>query len=149
MKMGRQTISKLLSGLLGNLSEVSVSELKKEYGQYLMPDEEVQNGFKLVRDAYLITNERLIMIDHQGVTGKKTRVASIPLNSIVEVTMETAGTGFDDSELTVHYIASPYHKANNVALASYKLEFGKKFNLQPLYVAFVTLAHQNHQRLNG
>ncbi|WP_058302732.1 PH domain-containing protein [Gorillibacterium timonense] len=142
-------MSKLLNGLLGNFSEVSVQELKQQYGIYLMPQEEVQNGFKLVRDAFIITSERLILIDHQGVTGKKTRVASIPLNSIMEVTMETAGTGFDDSEMTIHYINSPYYKANNVSMASYKFEFGKKFNLQPLYVAFVTLAHQNHSRLNG
>lgn len=142
-------MAKLLSGLLGNLSEVSVPELVKEYGQYLMPGEEIENGFKLVRDVYLITNERLVMIDHQGVTGKKTRVASIALKSIVEVTMETAGTGFEDSELTIHYIASPYYKTNNPSVASYKFEFGKKFNLQPLYVALVTLAHQNHERLNS
>lgn len=40
--------------------------------------------------------------------------------------METAGTGFDDSEIVIHYITSPYHRANNVHTASYKFEFGKK-----------------------
>lgn len=39
--------------------------------------------------------------------------------------METAGTGFDDSELTISYIKSPYYKSNNVELATYKFEFGK------------------------
>ncbi|WP_231506327.1 PH domain-containing protein [Paenibacillus sp. UNC451MF] len=106
-------------------------------------------GFKLVRDTFIVTDERLIFIDHQGVTGKKTRVASIHLDSIYEVTMETAGTGFDDSELTIHYITSPIYKATNVHVASYKFEFGKKFNLQPFYVAMVTIAHQNHKRLNA
>lgn len=139
----------LLSGLLGNYSEVSAQELTHQYGCYLMAGETVQNGFKLIRDTFIITDERLILIDHQGVTGKKTRVASIHLDSIYEVTMETAGTGFDDSELTIHYITSPYYRTTNVHVAAYKFEFGKKFNLQPLYVALVTLAHQNHKRLNA
>jgi len=142
-------MANLLSGLFGNYSEMSVQELKSQYGMYLMPEEEVQMGFRLVRDTFIITNERIVLIDHQGVTGKKTRVASIDLDAIFEVTMETAGTGFDDSELTIHYIASPYYKANNIQIASYKFEFGKKFNLQPLYVALLTLAHRNKKRING
>jgi hypothetical protein len=133
---------------LGNYSEVSVQELTQQYGGYLMPQEKIQMGFKLIRDTFMVTDERLIFIDHQGVTGKKTRIASIQLDSIYEVTMETGGTGFDDSELTIHYITSPFYKSNNVQVSSYKFEFGKKFNLQPFYVALITLAHQNHKRLN-
>jgi hypothetical protein len=141
-------LANLLSGLFGNYSEVSVQELTQQYGGYLMPQEKIQMGFKLIRDTFMVTDERLIFIDHQGVTGKKTRIASIQLDSIYEVTMETGGTGFDDSELTIHYITSPFYKSNNVQVSSYKFEFGKKFNLQPFYVALITLAHQNHKRLN-
>lgn len=138
----------LFNGLLGNYSEVSLEELQSQYGQYLMEIENIQSGFKLVRDTFIITNERIILIDHQGVTGKKTRVLSIHLDAIYDVTMETAGS-FDDSEVTIHYIASPYYKANNVQTATYKFEFGKKFNVQPIYLAFLTLAHENNKRLNG
>jgi hypothetical protein len=139
----------LLGGLLGNFSEVSIEDLKKQYGMYLMENEQIRTGFKLVRDSFLLTDERIILVDHQGVTGKKTRVASIELDSIFEVTMETAGTGFDDSELTIHYITSPYYKANDAKTAAYKFEFGKKFNLQPIYVALLTIASQNKKKLNG
>ncbi|KIL35087.1 hypothetical protein SD71_15665 [Cohnella kolymensis] len=142
-------MANIFSGLFGNYSEVSIPDLMKQYQGYLMPDEKIHMGFKLVRDTFIVTDERLIFIDHQGVTGKKTRVASISLDSIYEVTMETGGTGFDDSELTIHYITSPYHKSTDPRVASYKFEFGKKFNLQPFYVALVTLAHQNHKRLNA
>ncbi|AJY73711.1 hypothetical protein VN24_02530 [Paenibacillus beijingensis] len=142
-------MANLFGGLFGNYSEVTAEELKQQYGGYLMPDEKIQMGFKLVRDTFILTEERLILIDHQGVTGKKTRVASIHLDSIYEVTMETGGTGFDDSELTIHYITSPYYKANNVQVAAYKFEFGKKFNLQPLYSALISLAHHNRKRING
>ncbi|TJY43994.1 PH domain-containing protein [Cohnella pontilimi] len=141
-------MANLFSGVFGNYSEVSVQELTNHYGIYLMPQEKIRMGFKLIRDTFIITDERMIFIDHQGVTGKKTRVASIHLDSIYDVTMETAGTGFDDSELTIHYITSPYYKSTNLQVASYKFEFGKKFHLQPLYVALVSLAHENHKRLN-
>ncbi|GGH23483.1 PH domain-containing protein [Paenibacillus segetis] len=139
----------LISGLLGNYSEVSIPELKSQYGAYLMPQEQIHMGFKLIRDAFIITNDRLILIDHQGVTGKKTRVASIHLNSIYEVSMETGGTGFDDCEVTIHYITSPYHKSNNLQTAVYKFEFGKKFNVQPLYTALLSIADENLLRLNS
>jgi len=139
----------LLGGLFGNYSEVSPGELQKQYGAYLMPGETIQTGFRLIRDTFILTDKRLVLFDHQGVTGKKTRVVSIDLDSIYDVTMETAGTGFDDSELTIHYITSPYYRANNVQTASYKFEFGKKFNIQPFYVALLTLAYENKQRING
>lgn len=142
-------MANLLSGLFGNYSDVTVEDLKSKYGMYLMPEEQIQMGFKLVRDTFIVTDERLILVDHQGVTGSKTRVGSIHLDSIYEVSMETGGTGFDDSQMTIHYIKSPYFKSNNVQVDSYKFEFGKKFNLQPLYVALLTLAHQNHKRING
>ncbi|MCJ8010780.1 PH domain-containing protein [Paenibacillus sp. KQZ6P-2] len=139
----------LLNGLLGNYSEVSVQELHNQYGSFLMPQEKIQMGFKLVRDTFIFTDDRLILIDHQGVTGKKTRVASIHLDSIYEVTMETAGTGFEDSELTIHYISSPYYKSNNVQTSTYTFEFGKRFNVKPIYVALVSIAQQNNKKLNS
>ncbi|WP_262495703.1 PH domain-containing protein [Paenibacillus sp. B2(2019)] len=54
----------VLGGLLGNYSEVTIPELKSQYGAYLMPQEEIQMGFKLIRDAFIITDDRLILIDH-------------------------------------------------------------------------------------
>jgi len=139
----------LLGGLFNNFSEESLPELTKQYGAYLMPEETIQTGLKLVRDSMIITNERLILIDHQGVTGTKSKVSSIHLNSIFEVTLETAGIGFDDSEITIHYITSPYHRSNNVQTAVHKFEISKKSNVQAIYVALVTVAHQNSVRINS
>ncbi|WNR47118.1 PH domain-containing protein [Paenibacillus roseipurpureus] len=139
----------IFSGLLGNLSEVSVEELSAQYGSYLMSNETITTGFKLVRDTFVVTDERIIIIDHQGVTGKKTKVSTIDLDSIYEVSMETGGTGFDDSELTIHYITSPYYRANTISTATYRFEFKKKFNIQSFYVALQTAATQNRKRING
>lgn len=38
---------------------------------------------------------------------------------------------------------------NNITCASHKLEFPKKFNVQPLYKLLQELAYENHERLNG
>lgn len=137
-----------MDGLLGNYSEVTIDELENQYGAYLMLDEQIQMGFKLVRDTFIFTDKRLILLDHQGVTGKKTRILSISIDAIFDVTMETSGTAFDDSELTVHYMTSPYYRANNVETTTYTFEFGKKFNVQPIYVALTTLAHENRTKIN-
>lgn len=137
-----------LNRLLGNFSDVPLPQLREKYKGFLMPDEEIELGFSLVRDTCLITTERLIFFDHQGVTGRKTRVLSIPLAAIFAVTMETAGIGFDDSSLTIKYIDSPYYRAAAPVMATYTFEFAKNFNVQAVYVTFMSIAHYNQKRLN-
>ena len=139
----------LIQGLLNNYSEVSPEQLQEEYGMYLMSGETITVGFKLIRDALIFTDKRLIMTDKQGATGNKMKVESINLFSIVDVSMETAGFGFDDSELTFTYIKTPHLKAHEVVYASRKLEFPKKYNVQPLYKLLQELAFNNCLRLNN
>ena len=136
-------------GLAGNYSEVPVEQLHQEYGMYLMDNESIQVGFKLVRDSLIFTDKRIIFTDKQGATGTKMRVESINLFSVVDVTMETAGFGFDDSELTFTYIKTANLTAHDVQYVSHKLEFPKKFNVQPLYKMLQELAYSNCLRLNG
>lgn len=139
----------LLQGALGNYSEVPIEELEKEYSPYLMDGEKITMGFKLIRDALIFTDKRIIMTDRQGATGTKMRVTSINLTSIVNVTMETSGFGFDDSELTFTYISSPELKGHHVEYSSHKLEFPKKFNVQNLYKILQQLAYENYLRINN
>lgn len=139
----------VLQGVLGNYSEQSAEEMTNEYGQYLMDGETITMGFKLVRDALIFTDKRIILTDKQGATGTKMRVVSINLYSIVDVTMETSGFGFDDSELTFTYINSPELKGHHVTYASHKLEFPKKYNVQALYKVLQELAYENCLRING
>ena len=142
------TGSSILQGVLNNYSEFSTEEMQKEYGMYLMDGEIITAGFKLVRDALIFTDKRIIFTDKQGVTGTKMRVESINLFSVVDVTMETAGFGFDDSELTFTYIKTAHLKAHEVHYVSHKLEFPKKYNVQPLYKLLQELAYNNCLRLN-
>lgn len=136
-------------GLLGNLSEVSTDSLTQEFGAYLMNGEVIQTGFKLIRDAVIITDRRILSFDKQGATGQKMRVHSIYLDSIYYVTAETAGFGLDDSELTISYIVNPYLKAHSVEYAHQKYEFPKKYNIQSLYKMLQELAYENYTRLNA
>lgn len=138
----------ILQGVLGNYKEYDIDSAKKEYGHYLMENEKIEIAFKLVRDAMIITDKRLILSDKQGLTGSKERIKSIFLSSIYAVTMETAGAGLDDSEITISYFLTPYLKARDPQYDNYKMEFPKKFNVRDLYIYFLELAHQNYVNLN-
>jgi hypothetical protein len=138
----------IIQGVLGNLSEVLPEQLAKEYSGYLMDDEAITMGFKLVRDAVIFTDKRILFFDKQGATGVKSRVKSINLETIFSVTAETAGFGIDDSEIEISYISSPHLKSNNITVDSIKLEFPKKYAIQPLYKMLQELAYQNFKNLN-
>ena len=91
----------LISGLLGNAGTVEPEKLNEEYRQLLTDDEKIEAGFKLVRDIFIFTNTRLILIDKQGVTGKKTTYFSIGYKSISRFSVETAGPFELDAELKI------------------------------------------------
>ena len=60
-----------------------------------MENEEIEIGFKLVRDALIFTNKRIILTDQIEATGVRMRIESINLYSVVAISMETAGLNFD------------------------------------------------------
>ncbi len=55
----------------------------------------------LVRDLIVFTEKRLILVDKQGVTGKKTSYKSIPYHSISRFTVESSGHFDLDAELKI------------------------------------------------
>ncbi len=61
----------------------------------------VEHAYKLIRDLIVFTNRRLILVDKQGVTGKKTEYHSIPYKSITQYSIETAGHFDLDAELKI------------------------------------------------
>lgn len=138
----------LVQGALGNYSEKTPEQLTEEYGQYLFDGEEVTMGYQLIRDALVFTNHRAIFIDKQGATGSKTAFHSIHLDSIIEVDLETAGTGLDDSEITITYLTNVNQKSNNETHASHKFEFPKKTDILPLYRYLGTISISNRERIN-
>jgi hypothetical protein len=91
----------LLDGLLGNASEIDIEEVREELAPIIGDSESIQQVFKVVRDMYVFTNKRLILIDKQGLTGKKVDYHSIPYRAITQFKVETAGHFDLDAELKV------------------------------------------------
>jgi len=81
----------LFSALMGNAGVVSQDELQRDYGKLLTEGEAIDLGFKLIRDTFIFTNKRLILIDKQGLTGSKTEYLSINYKQISRFSIETAG----------------------------------------------------------
>ena len=55
----------MLSGLFGNASAVNAENLANELGPILIDGEQIDQAFRLVRDLYVFTNKRLILVDKQ------------------------------------------------------------------------------------
>ena len=91
----------LLSTLFGNASQVDVDKIIKDYEAILFEGESVECAFILVRDVYIFTTKRLILVDKQGITGRKVEYLSIPYKSITRFSVETAGHFDLDAELKI------------------------------------------------
>jgi hypothetical protein len=91
----------LLSGLLGLASDVDIDSVRRDLEPILIPNEEVDLAFSVVRDLIVFTSHRLILVDKQGMTGRKREIHSIPYRSITMFSVETAGSFDADAELTL------------------------------------------------
>src|SRR5262245_20852424 len=91
----------LLSALLGHASEADVDDVEENLEKILADGEEVERAFKLVRDLLIFTNRRFILVDRQGLTGKKSTYHSIPYRAISNFSVETAGHLDLEAELKI------------------------------------------------
>jgi len=111
----------LFSALLGNAGTAQPSELQTEYGVLLAEGEAIEIGFRLIRDVFIFTNKRLILVDKQGLTGKKIEYLSVAYKSIARFAVETAGHLDLDAELKI-WVSSE-------ALPSITRKFTKQVNI--------------------
>lgn len=63
-----------------------------EINRLLHSSEELQFCVKTFRDVAAFTDKRILIVDRQGITGKKIEYFSVPYRSIVTYAIETAGT---------------------------------------------------------
>ncbi|RPJ94240.1 PH domain-containing protein [Rummeliibacillus sp. TYF005] len=91
----------LFDNLMGNATEVSKEIIHSEIKDLIAKNEKVEQAYKLIRDLFVFTDKRLILIDKQGVTGKKIEYHSIPYRSVVHFSIETAGTFDFEAELKI------------------------------------------------
>lgn len=138
----------IMQGAMGNYSEKSAEELTKEYAEYLLDGEKISMGYHMIRDTLVFTTLRILFVNKQGATGKKASFKSIFLDSVINVDMETAGSGLDDIELTITYLENAYHKSNNERLLRQTFEFPKKTDIIPLYRTLGNISVTNRQRIN-
>ncbi|MGM5487644.1 MAG: PH domain-containing protein [Nanobdellota archaeon] len=114
----------LLDGIMGNASELKPSEVEDEMKEILIDKEKIQNAYILIRDLFVFTNKRFILVDKQGVTGKKVQYHSIPYSKISHFSIETAGFLDLDAELKIFLTgqAVPIQKKFNKKLSIYKVQ---------------------------
>ncbi|MDC9565755.1 MULTISPECIES: PH domain-containing protein [unclassified Pseudoalteromonas] len=98
---------RLLSGLMGNASEVDDSDLEKVLANTLIDGEQVEKAYKVIRDMFIFTNKRLILIDKQGMTGSKMEMVSIAYSKITKFSKESAGHFDLDAELKIWIGSDP------------------------------------------
>ncbi|HEY9617069.1 MAG TPA: PH domain-containing protein [Microcoleaceae cyanobacterium] len=114
----------LISGLLGNASEVSGDKLDKLFSELLIEGEQIEKAYQLIRDLFVFTNKRLILVDKQGMTGKKLEFLSIPYSKITKFSRESAGHFDLDAELKIWVGSDPMPIAK---------EFRKTVNINEVY----------------
>ncbi|MFK2826702.1 PH domain-containing protein [Bacillus sp. B190/17] len=122
----------LFDGLIGNATEADIEKVEKTLEQILCDGEHIEKAFQILRDLIVFSNRRLILIDKQGVTGKRIEYHSIPYRSITHFSVQTAGTFDLEAELliwisgTENPIAKQFRKDDSIfdvqrALAAYIL----------------------------
>lgn len=114
----------LINGLLGHAGETPIEKLQEEFQPLLVEGEVLEKAFKVIRDSWVFTNKRLILVDKQGLTGKKVDYQSIPYKSIVRFSKESTGLFDLDAELKIWLsgMSDPIVK-----------EFSKKANVNDVY----------------
>lgn len=113
-----------LDSVLGNASEVNISSIQNDYARILANNEKIEKAYQLVRDMFIFTDKRLILVDVQGLTGKKIEYHSIPYRAITHFSIETAGNFDLDAELKIWIsgTATPIEKKFNKNLNIYELQ---------------------------
>ncbi|MCX2971545.1 MULTISPECIES: PH domain-containing protein [Streptomyces] len=93
--------------LFGNAHSIDPATAAQDYARLLGQGEQVHAAYLLIRDTMLFTDRRLILVDKQGLTGKKVEYHSIPYRSITHFAVETAGTFDLDAELKLWISSNP------------------------------------------
>lgn len=91
----------IFDGILGHGSSVDPADLRKRLDGVLIEGEAADLAFKIIRDFFVFTQHRIILVDIQGMTGSKVDYMSIPYRSITRFSVETAGTFDLESELKI------------------------------------------------
>lgn len=114
----------LFDGILGNASKIDNTKIQQEFNNILAQGELVEHAYQLVRDYFVFTDRRLVLVNKQGITGSKVEYHSIPYKSITHFSIETAGHLDLDAELKIWLsgMATPIQKQFNKKLSIYEVQ---------------------------
>ncbi|MET0964618.1 MAG: PH domain-containing protein [Noviherbaspirillum sp.] len=114
----------LLDGMMGNASRIDAAKIQEEFSQVLTEGERVEHAYQLIRDYFVFTNKRLVLVDKQGMTGSKVDYHSVPYKSITHFGIETGGHFDLDAELKIWISgsATPIQKQFNKRLSIYEVQ---------------------------
>lgn len=115
-------------GLFAATTKSTVSaETKKfysDYGSLLVDGEIIEVAFVVLRDTFLFTNKRLILVDIQGISGRQIEYLSIPYSHIMKFSVQTGGSFDPDAELKL-WVGSdtiPLEKRFNKEVPVYEVQ---------------------------
>lgn len=86
-----------------NLKEIKIDKVRSEVLDFFLAGEEVMSAFETIRDQVVFTNKRILVVNVQGITGKKRAYLSYPYSKIQYFGIETAGVLDIDSELILAF----------------------------------------------
>lgn len=93
------------------------------YADFITPmfvdGEKIISTYQAIRDGVVFTNKRIMVVNVQGITGKKKDCTSLPYSKIQAYSVETAGHLDLDSELELWFSG----------LGKIKLEFVSRANV--------------------
>ena len=90
----------IFNAILGNASEVNQQDVQKEFAPMLIEGESIEKAFRMIKDMFVFTNKRLILVEKQLV-GTKIDYVSIPYQNIIKFSKESAGIMDLDAELKI------------------------------------------------
>jgi len=114
----------IFTGVAKNSGTVEAKKFHSDYGQLLVDGEIIEAGFVVLRDTFLFTNKRLILVDIQGISGQQIEYLSIPYGNITRFSVQTGGSFDLNAELKL-WIGSdtiPLEKKFNKDLSVYEVQ---------------------------
>lgn len=101
-------MANISTGIIGdaniaNLKEIELNAVRQEVQMFLVEGEDIIAAFQTVRDQVVFTTKRIIVVNVQGITGKKVSYISYPYAKVLYFGVETAGVMDIDSELILSF----------------------------------------------
>ena len=90
----------IFNAILGNASEVNQQDVQKEFAPMLIEGESIEKAFRMIKDMFVFTNKRLILVE-KSLVGTKIDYVSIPYQNIIKFSKESAGIMDLDAELKI------------------------------------------------